>query len=183
MEQHHHQIPEPHPEQRPQSANLQTHDLDDNGHEEYGIDEESTTLLGTAGQLRRRKGKIMSCAKETIENGKKRIAEYFMCQSTSLNAASHNGSSSLPPKAKSRVFVPFTPSNPNPSSHSFVLSHHLFDKLLGVWCDDWVIAVCVGGLVGLAGHCFTHVAYRSTPDSFTMQTLWKLNKSETAFKF
>lgn len=45
---------------------------EDNGNEEF-IDEDNgvTTTAGIAGTsaLRRRKGKIISCAKETIENG------------------------------------------------------------------------------------------------------------------
>lgn len=45
------------------TSNLMSNDSDGNNE----LDDESTNLIGTG--LRRRKGKIISCAKETIENG------------------------------------------------------------------------------------------------------------------
>lgn len=44
---------------------------EDNGNEEFIDEDNGITTAGMAGTsaLRRRKGKIISCAKETIENG------------------------------------------------------------------------------------------------------------------
>lgn len=56
--------------------NNNNEDSEDNGNNELNNDESS--VIGTG--LRRRKGKIITCAKETIENGEFCWGEEEICQ-------------------------------------------------------------------------------------------------------